>query len=56
MKVRPKKYHPLVDAFDTQHVANVMRESSRNVLETVMNMPRHDEFIRQHCAVKKWGE
>src|SRR5690606_2009522 len=52
MKVRPKKYHPLIDAFNEQYLAALMQESSRNVRETVINMPRHDDFIRQHCAVK----
>jgi tryptophan halogenase len=53
MKVRPKKYHPLVDAFDEQYVVTLMQESAHNVRDTVMKMPSHSDYIQQYCAVKK---
>jgi tryptophan 7-halogenase len=52
MKVRPKKYHPLMDAFDSHALAKSMQENAKNIYTTVMQMPRHAEFIGQHCAIK----
>ncbi|QEI11067.1 tryptophan halogenase family protein [Cellvibrio japonicus] len=53
MKVRPKKYHPLMDAFDGQGLASTLQESAQSVYETVMQMPMHGDYIQQHCAAKK---
>ncbi len=53
MNVRPRKYHPLVNAFDPQYLTALMQDSARSVRETVMKMPDHAEYIQQHCAVKK---
>ena len=53
MNVRPKKYHPLMDAFDSQDLAKSLQESKRNIYKTVEQMPTHSDYIQQHCAVKK---
>ncbi|WP_062061739.1 tryptophan halogenase family protein [Cellvibrio sp. OA-2007] len=53
MKIRPKKYHPLMAAFDRQKLAQLLQESKHNIYQTVMQMPMHSDYIEQHCAVKK---
>jgi tryptophan halogenase len=52
MKVRPKKYHPLMDAFDSQGLAKSLQESTQNIYNTVMQMPKHGDYIQQHCVAK----
>lgn len=53
MKVRPKKYHPLMDAFDSQYLAQILKDSAQSVQKTVLKIPKHSDYIQQHCAVKK---
>lgn len=53
MKIRPKKYHPLMDAFDNQYLAQSLQENMQNIYRTVAQMPTHSDYIQQHCAVKK---
>ena len=53
MKIRPKKYHPLMDAFESKALAQLLQESKQNIQQTVMQMPTHSDYIQQHCAVKK---
>lgn len=53
MQLRPKKYHPLMDAFNNQELARIVQESAQQVLHTVKQMPRHADFIRQHCVSKQ---
>ena len=53
MSVRPKKYHPLMDAFDSQMLARTLQETAQNVYQTVMQMPNHYDYIQQHCPAKK---
>ena len=53
MNVRPKKYHPLMDAFDDQYLAEIMKKGAGNIHNTVQQMPRHGDYIREHCAAKK---
>lgn len=52
MQVRPQKYHPLMDAFDSARLARMLEESARNIRATVMQMPSHGDYIRQHCAAE----
>lgn len=52
MKIRPKKYHPLMDAFDSQYLAKLLQESMQNIYKTVVQMPTHSDYILQHCAIK----
>jgi tryptophan 7-halogenase len=53
MNVRPKKYHPLMDGFDSQGLAKMLQENVQDIYSTVMQMPKHGDYIRQHCAAKK---
>lgn len=53
MNIRPKKYHPLIDAFDSQVLAQSLQESMRNIRKAVMQMPIHNHYVQQHCAVRK---
>ena len=52
MNVRPKKYHPLMDAFGSQNLAKSLQEGAQNIQKTVLQMPGHGDYIRQHCATK----
>ena len=52
MNIRPEKYHPLVDALDSQKLAQSLNQGAKAIRETVMRLPTHGEFIRQHCPVK----
>jgi tryptophan halogenase len=52
MNVRPKKYHPLMDAFNNQFLVNSLVDNARQIAQTVAQMPNHSDYIQQHCAVK----
>lgn len=52
MKIRPQKYHPLLDGFDSQHLANTLSENIKNIRSTVLKMPSHHEFIQAHCQAQ----
>jgi len=49
MKIRPQKYHPLLDGFHRQGLANTLCENVKNIRETVMKMPNHHDYIQAHC-------
>lgn len=49
MKIRPQKYHPLLDGFHRQGLANTLSENVKNIRATVLNMPNHYEYIKAHC-------
>lgn len=53
MKMRPKKYHPLMDAFNSQQLATLLREIEHSIYSTVEKMPSHGDYIQQHCAARK---
>ncbi len=53
MNVRPKKYHPLMDAFDSQMLAKTLQETAQNVYQAIMQMPNHNDYIQQHCPAKR---
>ncbi len=53
MKIRPKKYHPLMDAFDSQHLTMQLQKQAEHIRNTVMKMPRHGDYIRQHCRAER---
>jgi tryptophan halogenase len=48
----PEKYHPLMDAFDGQMLAQQLSNSAQQISQTLKGMPKHGDFIRQHCAAK----
>jgi tryptophan halogenase len=52
MSIRPEKYHPLVDALDTQKLAQSLRQGAKAIQDAVMRLPSHGEFLRQNCPVK----
>jgi tryptophan 7-halogenase len=52
MSVRPEKYHPLVDALDTQKLAQSLRQGAKAIQDAVMRLPSHGEFLRQNCPAK----
>lgn len=49
MKIRPQKYHPLVDGFHSQYLANTLNENIKNIRSTVLKMPNHQDYIQSHC-------
>ncbi len=53
MKIRPQKYHPLLDAFDKQSLANTLNQNIATIRATVQQMPHHHEYIQQHCKADK---
>ena len=52
MNIRPKKYHPLVDALDSQKLAQSLNQGAKAIRETVLRLPTHGEFIKQNCPAK----
>lgn len=51
MHIRPKKYHPLMDAFDSLYLSQVLQKNAQEIRDVVFKMPRHDAFIKANCAV-----
>jgi tryptophan halogenase len=49
MKIRPQKYHPLINGFDSQGLANRLNENVENIRSTVLKMPSHYDYIQAHC-------
>lgn len=49
MMIRPMKYHPLLDAFDPQHLAKTLSDNVQQVRHVVSQMPNHQAFIAEHC-------
>jgi tryptophan halogenase len=49
MKIRPKKYHPLLDAFHSQGLANTLNHNVNQIRNTVLQMPNHNDNIQTHC-------
>jgi tryptophan halogenase len=52
MKIRPQKYHPLIDGFDSQYLANTLSKYVKDIRATVLKMPNHHDYIQAHCQVK----
>jgi tryptophan halogenase len=53
MKIRPRKYHPLIDGFDRQDLAKKMDGNVTDIKTTVLKIPNHHDYIRAHCQVNK---
>lgn len=49
MKIRPDKYHPLVDGFHSQNLANILHKNIEDIRATVLKMPNHHEYIQTNC-------
>jgi tryptophan halogenase len=52
MNIRPEKYHPLVDALDSQKLAQSLSQGAKAIRETVMRLPMHGDFLKQNCRAK----
>ncbi|HSC67277.1 MAG TPA: tryptophan halogenase family protein [Cellvibrio sp.] len=52
MNIRPEKYHPLVDALDSQKLGQSLSQGARAIRDTVMRLPTHGEFIKHNCPAK----
>lgn len=53
MNVRPKKYHPLMDGFESHALTQALLENAKKINSIIMQMPMHAEYIRQNCAANK---
>jgi len=49
MNIRPQKYHPLVDGFHRQNLADTLHNNVKNIRDTVLKMPNHHDYIQTHC-------
>ena len=60
MKIRPQKYHPLLDVFHSQdktntfsqYIASTLNEDIKNIHDTVLKMPNHHAYIQAHCQAR----
>lgn len=52
MNIRPKKYHPLVDALDGKKLARSLMQGKQAIYDSVMRLPKHGDFIQQICRSK----
>ena len=55
MQIRPQKYHPLLDAFDSQSLATTLSNNVQTIRDTVLKMPNHHEYIQAHCPAFTMG-
>jgi tryptophan 7-halogenase len=55
MKIRPLKYHPLLDAFDSRSLATTLSNNVQAIRDTVMKMPYHYDYIQAHCKAQTQG-
>jgi tryptophan halogenase len=53
MKIRPQKYHPLIDGFNSQGLANTLNENVESIRSTVIKMPSHNEYIQANCKADR---
>ncbi|MEN0035661.1 MAG: tryptophan halogenase family protein [Cellvibrio sp.] len=52
MQIRPRSYHPLINAFDSSYLAQVLQKNAQGIRDVVLKMPAHGDFIKHNCAVK----
>lgn len=52
MNIRPQKYHPLMDAFDSTYLAQVLQKNAQRIRDLILGMPAHGDFIKNNCAIK----
>lgn len=45
MNIRPKTYHPLIDAFSVAGLQSTLQDNIRSINNSVMRMPSHQVFI-----------
>ncbi len=51
--LRPKGYHPIVDVLSPAEIADRLEHTKSVIEKSVEYMPRHEEFIAEHCAAEK---
>ncbi|MBN7820313.1 tryptophan halogenase family protein [Bowmanella yangjiangensis] len=49
MKQRPHKYHPLLDAFNSDALTRTLNENRQQIRHEVQNMPSHHDYLQAHC-------
>jgi tryptophan halogenase len=49
MNIRSDKYHPLLDGFHAQDLANTLTKNVSDIRDVVMKMPTHHAFIQTNC-------
>ena len=47
MNIRPQKYHPLVDALNSEKLAQSLMSGKQAIYDAVMRLPLHGDFIQQ---------
>lgn len=52
MKIRPQKYHPLIEGFDSHGLANTLNANVENIRSTVLKMPDHYDYIQANCQAR----
>lgn len=52
MAIRPKSYHPLIDAFHQGNLKRALEENRKSLCEVIKNMPTHSDFIQANCVSK----
>ncbi|HEX7799122.1 MAG TPA: tryptophan 7-halogenase, partial [Asticcacaulis sp.] len=48
--LRAAAYDPLIERIPLQTLRDVMRQRRESIRQTIVKAPRHEDFIRQHCA------
>ncbi|MDO6445993.1 tryptophan 7-halogenase [Colwellia sp. 1_MG-2023] len=56
MHIHSKKYHPLLDGFHTQDLANTLNKNVQEIRDMVMKMPSHHDFIQTNCPAHSFGQ
>lgn len=56
MNIQPDKYHPLLDGFHAQDLANTLTNNVNNIREVVLKMPTHHDFIQANCPAHSFTQ
>ena len=48
--LRAAAYDPLADRIPLETLSEVMRKRREQIGQVIAKLPRHEDFIRQHCA------
>lgn len=52
MKIRPKKYHPLIQGFDSHSLARTLNKNVESIRSTVLKIPNHHDYIQANCQAR----
>ena len=50
--ITPETYHPLADVLSSEELAGFLRDLETIVTAPASRLPRHEDFIAQHCAAE----